>query len=105
MRKSSWSPAAAPSTESRPRKAVALVERQAAHALLVVPSLAHDRLDLEQLRNVTVALAEVGEDARAVARAARAPVHREETQVEQVGEDEREGQGDHVSGPVLARGE
>ena len=47
----------------------------------------------------------MGEDARAVARAARAPVHREETQVEQVGEDEGESQGDHVAGPVLARGQ
>ena len=87
----------------RHRETVALVERQAAHALLVVPGLAHDRLDLEQLRHVAVVLAEVGEDPRAVARAARAPVHREETQVEQVGKGEGEGQGDHVVGPVLAR--
>ena len=89
----------------RDLKAVALVERQASHALLVVPGLAHDRLDLEQLRHVAVALAEVGEDACAVARAARAPVHREKAQVEQVGEGEGEGQGDHVAGPVLARGQ
>ena len=89
----------------RHRETVALVERQASHALLVVPGLAHDRLDLEQLWNVAVALTEVGEDARAVARAARAPVHREETQVEQVGEDEEESQGDHVVGPLLARGQ
>ena len=47
----------------------------------------------------------MSQDARAVAGAARAPVDREETQVEQVGEDEREGQGDHVSDPVLACGE
>ena len=47
----------------------------------------------------------MGEDTRAIAGAARAPVHREEPQVEQVGEDEGEGQGDHVAGPVLARGQ
>ena len=45
------------------------------------------------------------EDARTVAGAARTPVHREEAQVEQVGKDEGEGQGDHVAGPVLARGQ
>lgn len=54
---------------------------------------------------VDTALAEVGEDARAVSRAARAPVHREKAQVEQVGEGEGEGQGNHVAGPVLARGQ
>ena len=89
----------------RHRETVALVELQATQTLLVVPGLAHDRLDFEQLRHVAVALAEGGEDARAVARAARATVHCEEAQVEQVRESEGKRQGDHVAGPVLARGQ
>ena len=89
----------------RHRKAVALVEPQSSRALLVVPGLADNRLDFEQLRHVAVALADMREDARAVARAAHGPVHREEAQVEQVRESEGESQGDHVAGPVLARRE
>ena len=89
----------------RHRETVAFVERQAAHALLVVRGLAHDRLDFEQLRHIPVALGKVGQDARAVARAARAPINGEKAQVEQVMERERVGQGDHVGCPGLVRGQ
>ena len=89
----------------RHRKAIALIERQATHPLLVVGGLARDGLDLQQLGDAGIALSDMCEDPRAVARAARTCVDREETQVEQVGEGEGEGEGDDAAGACLARGQ